>query len=122
MLVYAAVSGTLFLLLLLALIIALVFTPPKKDVPGQVYQLIRMILALAAGAFGAAIPGFFALKGTASNISISAGGALAVFVMVYLVNPPALIDKNSRSELKHLGTKLGPSVGESLESPDRDRS
>ena|SRR5438477_12604636 len=55
------------------------------------YWVFRVILALAAAGVGAALPGFITLaipiwlKG-----SLHAGGALALFALVYLVNPPQL--------------------------------
>ena len=55
-----------------------------------VWQLLvfRVILALAAGGIGALIPGFIEIK---YRNWLRAGGATALFVIVYLVNPPDLI-------------------------------
>ncbi|GAB5400500.1 MAG: hypothetical protein Aureis2KO_20850 [Aureisphaera sp.] len=64
------------------------------DSEGKIFDnltgLIRVIIALAAASISIALPGFVQLKtseqsGTAPLIS--AGGALAVFVIVYLFNP-----------------------------------
>lgn len=47
--------------------------------------LARTLLALAAGGVAATLPGFLNLE---INNFIKAGGALAAFVLVFLVNPP----------------------------------
>ncbi len=55
------------------------------------YTVFRIVLALAAAGVAGVIPGMISLKaqpGTA--LLIHAGGALAVFVMVYLLAPAAL--------------------------------
>ncbi|MDC8006228.1 hypothetical protein POV27_19400 [Aureisphaera galaxeae] len=54
--------------------------------------IIRVIVALSAACISIALPGFIELQsnkeGTNSNAPlINAGGALAVFVLVYLFNP-----------------------------------
>lgn len=52
------------------------------------YKVFRIVLALAAAGIAGVIPGMISLKaqpGTA--LLIHAGGALAVFVMVYLLVP-----------------------------------
>jgi hypothetical protein len=50
--------------------------------------VFRVVLALAAAGIGAIIPGLIVV-----NVSkiIRAGGAIAVFVVVYSVNPPKLV-------------------------------
>lgn len=63
--------------------------------------IFRVVTSLLAGAFGAIfIPGLFELTGTFQKLSIRAGGAAAFFVLVYLVNPPALVNNSPQSE-KH---------------------
>ena len=82
-------SGAAFLVVLL-LIAVLVSNPT----PFQIF-LFRVVLAVAAAAFGCAIPGFLSLEGKVQTFSLRAGGALALFAMVYLVNPPALVTQLS---------------------------
>ena len=90
-LVVSVVSGLAFLILLLA--IAVWISHPTSF---QIF-IFRVVLGLAAAAFGATIPGFLRIdlplwgKGL-----ISATGALALFVLVYLVNPPALVDSEHK--------------------------
>jgi uncharacterized membrane protein len=78
-------GGAIFLLALL--IIALVIPQPSDF---QVF-VFRLILALAAAAIGAILPGFLEVSGTVKNITLRAGGAIGLFVIVYLLNPPALV-------------------------------
>src|SRR5207249_652829 len=59
------------------------------------YQVFRIVLALAAGGVGAVIPGIL-------NVNIpkvlTAGGALAVFVVVYFYSPAQLAVKQLPSQ------------------------
>jgi len=81
-------SGTALAFLICLLVIA-VFIPEPK--PFQIF-VFRVVLALAAAGFGATIPGFLKVelplwkKGL-----ISATRAIALFVVVYKVNPQELI-------------------------------
>lgn len=73
--------GVVFITVMLVLSVAV---PYPTD-----FQLLtfRVTLALAAGGVAAMIPGFMSVE--ISNY-IRAGGALAAFVVVYFINPPAL--------------------------------
>jgi hypothetical protein len=90
-LVVSVISGLAFLILLLA--IAVWISYPTSF---QIF-IFRVVLGLAAAAFGATIPGFLRIdlplwgKGL-----ISATGALALFVVIYMVNPPALVDSEHK--------------------------
>lgn len=50
-------------------------------------QVFRVILAISAASFASVIPGFVELE-TTTHLTLSAGGAIAIFILVYLVNPP----------------------------------
>lgn len=79
-------SGFVFLVTLIML--AVLFPEPK---PFQEF-VFRVVLALAASGVGAALPGFLTVKMPLwAKGTISASGALALFVIVYRVNPPALL-------------------------------
>ncbi|HUS06734.1 MAG TPA: hypothetical protein VMZ52_10575 [Bryobacteraceae bacterium] len=75
-------SGILFITVMLVL--SLVVGNPT---PSQFFTF-RLVLALAAAGFGAVIPGFISVN--VSNV-VRAGGAIALFVIVFLLNPPALV-------------------------------
>lgn len=74
--------GVVFLSALLAIAI---FIPHPADF--QIY-VFRIVLAIAAAGVAAMIPGVL-------NVSVAdwvrAGGAIAVFVIIYAVNPPSLV-------------------------------
>lgn len=52
------------------------------------FFLLRVLASLSAGGVAAVIPGFFEFQW---KKTLQAGGALAVFAIVYLVNPPSLL-------------------------------
>lgn len=75
------VFGVIFVAVLL--IIALFYPRPT---PFQ-YTVFRIVLALAAAGVAALIPGLINVKVP----GVSAGGALAVFVVVFFFSPAALV-------------------------------
>lgn len=72
------------------LILIALFVPEPKPFPIFIF---RVVLALGAGALGALIPGFIEVK---FRNWLRAGGAIALFVIVYLINPPELISEVAR--------------------------
>ena len=46
------------------------------------FLVFRVVMALAAGGVAAGIPGFFNLETDVPGLTIRAGGALAVFVLI----------------------------------------
>ena len=84
--VIALVLGSVFLIVIL--IIALLIPSPTD------FQLLvfRVALALGAALVGSAVPGIIVvIIRVKVPGSVRAGGAIALFVFVYLVNPPALL-------------------------------
>lgn len=79
-------AGTTFLVVLLLLAL---FVP----VPTTFQEFVfRVILAVAAAAFGATIPGLLEIEVRVSTgIALRAAGALALFATVFLLNPPKLV-------------------------------
>ena len=77
--------GVVFVVALVAL--AIFFPKPTTFQ----YNVFRIVLALAAAGVAAMIPGFIDLNlSPTAELTIRAGGALAVFVMVYFFNPAQL--------------------------------
>lgn len=74
--------GVLFVALMLIIVIAI----PNPS--ATQWFVFRVVLALAAAGVGAVIPGLVVV-----NVSkvVRAGGAIALFVLVYLLNPPQLV-------------------------------
>ncbi len=80
--ILAFIFGVIFVTALLAIV---VFIPNPTSYQ---FEVIQIILALAAGGVAAMIPGFLNLKlGLGTNLAIRAGGALAVFAVVYFYSP-----------------------------------
>jgi hypothetical protein len=87
--IVAFVFGVAFIVTLMVLAIA--FPAPT---PFQ-YNVFRIVLSLAAAGVAAMIPGFIYLDVDSKvGLLIRAGGALAVFVMVFFFNPAHLAHHN----------------------------
>jgi hypothetical protein len=84
--------------LLLLLVIA-VFIPDPKPFQQLIFRVVLMIFA---GAFAAFIPGFLNIESKAAAFSLRAGGALALSIVVYLVNPPALVKQINDDKAGHV--------------------
>ena len=69
------------------------------DQPNQLLSLVsRVTLALACAGIAAMLPGFVQLNITPhANVAIRAGGAVAIFVLVYLVDPGSQLQSNSKA-------------------------
>ena len=59
---------------------------------GFSYTVYRIVLSLAAAGVGAVIPGFITVR---AGTWIRAGGAVALFVIVYFFGPAAIVDEPS---------------------------
>lgn len=77
--------GLVFILVLLSI----AFLVPNPTVTQ--WFVFRVVLALAAAGIGAIIPGLIVVN--VSNV-VRAGGAIALFVLVYWFNPPKLVLSN----------------------------
>ncbi len=80
----AFVVGLVLIIALLVLAVAL-----PNPAPFQ-YTVFRIVLALAGAGVAAVIPGFLSVRTDALRVAIRAGGALAVFIVIYLVSPVRL--------------------------------
>jgi len=86
--VVACALGVAFIVTLLVL--AIKFPHPT---PFQ-YNVFRIVLSLAAAGEAAVVPGFLSVS---INTSIRAGGALAVFVVVFFFNPAELVTSEAEA-------------------------
>lgn len=84
--------GVIFVLIIL---IVAIFLPEPSDFQ---YTIIRIILALAAAGVAALIPGFIEIE---YKPFVRAGGALAVFAVVYFFSPAALVT-SAKAQLSRL--------------------
>src|SRR5271163_3453377 len=56
------------------------------------FFLLRVLAAISAAGIAAVIPGMLQIEvGAGTLLAIRGAGALAVFVVIFLVNPPALL-------------------------------
>jgi hypothetical protein len=88
----AFIFGVLAIVFVLA---SLVFTfLLKMHEEPRVWALVefflRTVIALCAGGIASCLPGFFDLD-WGERVGIRAGGAVGVFALVFLVNPPSLM-------------------------------
>lgn len=73
---------------LLALVSILAVVLPNQSAVQQFY--FRIIAGLSAAGIAAVIPGFFEIQMRWLRNSIRAGGALGVFTLIYMLNPPPI--------------------------------
>ena len=57
---------------------------------------LRTVIALCAGGIASCLPGFFDLD-WGQRMGVRAGGAVGVFALVFLVNPPSLLAEAAAS-------------------------
>ena len=82
--IYAMVFGAVTITFMA--VVAFVVPEPK---PFQLF-IFRLICSLGAGAVGAFLPGSLTTSIGRPSLKVRAGGALALAVIVWFVNPPAL--------------------------------
>lgn len=80
--VFAFTFGVIFVLALLVLTVAIPNPTPSQE------QTFRVVMSLAAAGIASMIPGMLNISATGGKrFTLRAAGALAVFVIVYLINP-----------------------------------
>jgi hypothetical protein len=80
------VLAFLFGCVALAVVLWLAFR--GQDLSDQQFEILRTVLALAGGGIAAVIPGFLDVDlKTTTKLALRAGGALAVFVVLYFWSP-----------------------------------
>jgi hypothetical protein len=110
---YSIITGTALLLILL--VIALVIDCPTQSQS----KIFNVILALSAASYGASIPGILNInyRGT-----VTAGGALAIFVIVFSWKPAELKDLKSCDDTFQYIIYLQDSKGNSMPSTNTELS
>ena len=91
---------TIILLILGIIILTTIIIIALKIPDPTAFQLwtFRIIAGLGAACLGAIIPGFVELGGDIGEIAIRAGGAIALFIIIYLINPPTIVRESARSK------------------------
>src|SRR3954466_3607184 len=74
----------------------------SDSLSNQQFEILRIVLALAGGGVGAVVPGFLDLHLKAgARLALRAGGALAVFVVLYFWSPAHWQATRDRSNYQH---------------------
>jgi uncharacterized PurR-regulated membrane protein YhhQ (DUF165 family) len=84
-LITGLIVGVVFAFLIL---VAVIFIPNPTSTQ---FFIFRGVFAISLAAIAAIIPGLLNVESRFQKFSIKATGAIAVFVIVWLLNPPALI-------------------------------
>jgi hypothetical protein len=100
--VVAVISGLTFLV---AILIVAIFIPYPS--PFRLF-VFRIILASAAAGFGAALPGVLGIRvAPIPHITIEAGGSIAFFVLIYVINPARLMSSElSQTKVKRPNSRV----------------
>ena len=85
------ISGIVFMLLLLGIALYILSKKNNEPISPEAFFIFRVILALAGAAFALILMGFLEVEATRATVTIRAGGTLAVLILLYRVNPPALV-------------------------------
>ncbi|WP_346291679.1 hypothetical protein [Sphaerothrix gracilis] len=88
--IWVSVFGTVFFVS--SILLAIKFPNPT---PYQLF-VFRTVFALSAAGVGATIPGFLSITTDFAGIVIRAGGAIALFILVYSFNPAQLIESSNK--------------------------
>jgi HEAT repeat protein len=113
------ISGAVLVLLLFALGVYILVRGDQKPIPSLATFIFRVVLSLAGAAFAAILPGFLNIQAKVLSLAIQAGGALAVFVIIYRINPPELLAHQVRKEpSKH---KVKNLISDLKRGSERDR-
>jgi hypothetical protein len=75
----------------------------------QQFEILRIILALAGGGGGAVIPGFLDVSvKPGAKLALRAGGALAVFLVLYFWSPAQWQPSHGGTVIQHTGGTDSP--------------
>jgi hypothetical protein len=81
----------------------------SDSLSSQQFEILRIVLALAGGGVGAVVPGFLDLHLKAgAKLALRAGGALAVFVLLYFWSPAHWQAEHDRSGNQHTEGPASP--------------
>ena len=83
--VWQIIVGVVFGFVFVSAILALTIFLPDRN--AQQYAIIKTILALAASGIAGVFTGFIEVNGMIAKMTIRAGGALAVFIIVFFFTP-----------------------------------
>ncbi len=80
-----------------------------SDLNERQFEILRIVLALAGGGVGAVIPGFLDLNiNSRGKLALRAGGALAVFVVLYFWSPAHWAPSSSETVIQRTNGNNSP--------------
>jgi hypothetical protein len=85
----AAGFGGVFVLFMFATAIWLIAS--ERQVPDTAQWMLRVIMALAGAGCGAVLSGMLTVDLKVSHLAVQATSGFALFVLIYLVNPPVYL-------------------------------
>jgi hypothetical protein len=92
----AAGFGGVFVLLLFATAIWLIAS--GRQVPDTAQWILRVVMALAGAGCGAVLSGMLTVDVKVSQLAVKATSGFALFVLIYLVNPPGRVVQRAKVE------------------------
>ena len=105
----SAILAFTFGVLFVTALLVFIFVPNPTI---QQFEIVRIILALAAGGVAAINPGLLSLKlGASADLALRAGGALAVFVIVSFYSPARWAPSSSATTQTTIGPNSPAIIG-----------
>jgi heme A synthase len=98
----AAGFGGIFVLLLFVTAIWLIAT--GRQVPETAQWILRVVMALAGAGFGAVLSGILTVDINVPQFAVKATSGFALFVLIYLANPPGRVSQ--RQKVEHSGSGI----------------
>jgi drug/metabolite transporter (DMT)-like permease len=101
------IIGVVFGFVFVGAVLVLVIIFP--DLNAQQYAIVKTVLALAACGIAGVFTGFIEVEGKVEQLAVRAGGALAVFVIVFFFTPapPEIEPENPADTIKVDQTQTG---------------
>jgi hypothetical protein len=101
------IAATVAALVIVGLaVILLIRNQPIAD--PTLFFVMRVVLSFSAATLGASIPGFLNLKWSGGGLMVRAGGALALFLLIFVYTPDLV---------KNQGSPSGPQIRQHSEGP-----
>ena len=100
----AAGFGGVFVLLLFATAIWLIAS--GRQVPDTAQWILRVVMALAGAGCGAVLSGMLTVDLKVSQLTVKAASGFALFVLIYLFNPPGRVAQRQQVERGGTGIQI----------------
>jgi len=78
------------MLIILGIALFILLKKNTEKISPEAFFIFRVVLALSGAAFALILTGFVDVEAKWAEVTIRAGGTLAVFVLLYLFNPRVL--------------------------------